>query len=376
MHNNSTQDPFVSQLQAVLRDEKHQQFAPVGGRSKTALIPQTLHGQTVITHVELSDYQGIVTYDPSEFLISARAGTTIAELQSALSQHGQYLPFDPLFSRQGATLGGTIASGISGPDRMLYGGSRDFIMEIAMLDGLGNLVRGGGKVVKNAAGFDTPKMMVGSCGRMGIIVEATLKVFPSPQSSVTLVFDNASPEDATGMSQRILSKPFPIAGMDLTPESQLVVRLSGPSGALLAAAQKIELLTDRKSLLLTNQLHVERQQLLYDWFQSIGREEALVRVALSASQAPQLSRLLINAGQRNFIFCSGGCTAWIQSPLPGIEGLSKQLRQQSLSGLVIRGCVEEPAIGDLSWQQMASRIQSAVDPNGKFKAWGSQKIRP
>src|SRR4029079_6930035 len=102
-------------------------------------------------------------------------------------QRGQYLPFDPKCVEAGATLGGTVASGLSGPGRFRFGGLRDFILGVRFVDGAGRLLRMGGKVVKNAAGFDLPKFFVGSLGRFGVLAEMTFKVFPRPQSARTFM---------------------------------------------------------------------------------------------------------------------------------------------------------------------------------------------
>src|SRR4029079_3476030 len=101
-------------------------------------------------------------------------------------QRGQYLPFDPKCVEAGATLGGTVASGLSGPGRFRFGGVRDFILGVRFADGAGRLLRVGGKVVKNAAGFDLPKFFVGSAGRSGVLSEIPLKVLPRPVFTLTL----------------------------------------------------------------------------------------------------------------------------------------------------------------------------------------------
>src|SRR4051812_30769686 len=107
---------------------------------------------------------GIVEYEPDEFTFTALAGTPVREIAASLAERGQYLPFDPMLLDSGATLGGTVAAGFSGPGRFRYGGLRDFILGVRFVDGMGRLLRLGGKVVKNAAGFDVPKFMVGSLG--------------------------------------------------------------------------------------------------------------------------------------------------------------------------------------------------------------------
>lgn len=152
-----------------------------GGGTKPALSDARAGEQAVA----LGRLSGVVAYDPSEYTVSVRSGTPVTELAELLGGHGQFLPFDPMLIDAGATVGGTVASGLSGPGRLGWGGLRDYLLEVRFVDGLGALVRGGGRVVKNAAGFDLPKLMVGSCGSLGPLVEVTLKVFPRPRTTRT-----------------------------------------------------------------------------------------------------------------------------------------------------------------------------------------------
>jgi len=121
------------------------------------------------TVLDLSRLSGVLEYEPGEFTFTALAGTPVAVVNRLLAEHGEYLPFDPLLAEGGATLGGTVAAGLSGSGRYRFGGVRDFILGVRFVDGTGALVRGGGKVVKNAAGFDLPKLMVGSLGQYGAL---------------------------------------------------------------------------------------------------------------------------------------------------------------------------------------------------------------
>ncbi|MEO5957967.1 MAG: FAD-binding protein, partial [Opitutaceae bacterium] len=122
-----------------------------------------------VVRISTAKLRGIVEYEPSEFTFTALAGTPVKEIVAALAERGQYLPFDPLLAQAGATIGGTVAAGLSGPGRFRFGGLRDFILAVQFVDGGGRLLRMGGKVVKNAAGFDLPKFFVGSAGRFGAL---------------------------------------------------------------------------------------------------------------------------------------------------------------------------------------------------------------
>ncbi len=149
------------------------------------------------------------------------------------------MPFDPVLIQGGATLGGSIASGISGPCRLLYGGLRDFMLEVQLCDSAGREIRGGGKVVKNAAGFDLPKLVVGSYGRMGIITEATLKVFPRPAGHLTLRIACSSLRSSLERAVKLLSMPLPIAALEIEPGPELLVRIAGPVDSLSGMAERI-----------------------------------------------------------------------------------------------------------------------------------------
>jgi glycolate oxidase FAD binding subunit len=159
-----------------------------GGGSKWSMGALPPEGTDAII-LDTRALRGIVAYDPAELTITVSAGTSLADLIAALAQHGQYLPFDPPFAGTSlnATVGGTVAAGFNGPRRLRYGGLRDFIIGIQYLDSEGTLVKSGGRVVKNAAGYDFAKLFCGSLGTLGILTQVSFKVFPRPAASVTLM---------------------------------------------------------------------------------------------------------------------------------------------------------------------------------------------
>src|SRR5690606_24783111 len=156
----------------------HTRVVPHGALTKAPLVA----ADESAVRLDMTGLTGVTEYDPGEFTFSARAGTPVRAISDRLGRHGQCMPFDPPLAQRGATIGGTVASGLNGPGRLRFGGLRDFIIGVTFVDGTGRRVRGGGRVVKNAAGFDLPKLLVGSAGRLGVIVEATFKVFPLPQA--------------------------------------------------------------------------------------------------------------------------------------------------------------------------------------------------
>lgn len=176
--------------------------------------------------LSLDGLSGIREYEPAEYTFTALAGTRVSEVRELLARNGQYLPFDPVLVDSGATIGGTIASGLSGPGRFRYGGVRDFLLGVKFVTGEGILVSGGGKVVKNAAGFDFPKLFVGSRGELGILVEATFKVFPQPRTFTTLRVSGIDPVSAVELMDRLSTSPSELACLDYVPPGQGEARLS------------------------------------------------------------------------------------------------------------------------------------------------------
>jgi len=201
----------------------------VGGETKPRL--------SAVEAVKISTQQlsGITEYEPSEFTFTALAGTPVKDIIAALDEKGQYLPFDPMFVEAGSTIGGVVASGLSGPGRFRYGGVRDFILGVRFVDGLGRLLRLGGKVVKNAAGFDVPKFLVGSLGRFGVIGEVTFKVFPKRESILTLQMP-FNPEKMA----KLANSRFEIDALDVLPGgAAMLLRLAGPGKAFEVLAKEI-----------------------------------------------------------------------------------------------------------------------------------------
>lgn len=309
--------------------------------------------------LELSSLSGVLEYNPGEYVFVARAGTRLAEVVDLLSQHGQYLPFDPPLVAQGATLGGTVAAGLSGPMRQRYGGLRDFILGVQFVDGEGHLVRGGGKVVKNAAGFDLPKLMVGSLGRLGILTEVAFKVFPAPKATATLLVNFPGLEEALEALYKLSGSPIELYALDLQPPSTMVLRLGGLPEALKARLERLQAFLGRGGELLSSDAETAYWRSLSEL--NLG-EGALVKVALTARRIPALEQALGQAPRR---YLSAGhllYLAWRDE----LEALDTLLKTQGLSGLVLKGAVSRPQIGVASGQAMGHKVTQALDPLSKF----------
>lgn len=201
-----------------------------------------------VARISTAKLSGIVDYEPSEFTFTALAGTPVREIERALAERGQYLPFDPLLVDAGATIGGTVAAGLGGPGRFRFGGLRDFILGVRFVDGSGRLMRMGGKVVKNAAGFDLPKFFVGSLGRFGALAEVTFKVFPRALATRTLVLPvkdaaamTAVFTEAAGKRWELDALEGVVAGLQggAKDDGLVFMRLAGPEVAMDALQAEI-----------------------------------------------------------------------------------------------------------------------------------------
>ncbi|MCP5150387.1 MAG: glycolate oxidase subunit GlcE [Ectothiorhodospiraceae bacterium] len=187
--------------------------------------------------VELGGLRGVVSYEPTELVITARAGTPLAEIEQVLAESGQMLAFEPPRLGAGATIGGTIAAGLSGPRRPWYGAARDHVLGTRIVNGRGELLAFGGQVMKNVAGYDLSRLMAGAMGTLGILVEVSLKVLPRPAETVTLV-QEASAAEAIERLARWSGQPLPLSGA-VHVDGRLHVRLSGTPGGVAAAVAKI-----------------------------------------------------------------------------------------------------------------------------------------
>lgn len=194
---------------------------------------QSLTGEEFDTR----EYAGIVAYEPTELVVTARCGTPLAELEEALAEKGQSLPFEPPHYGPGATVGGCVASGLSGPRRVQAGALRDYVLGVKILNGQGEALNFGGQVMKNVAGYDVSRLMAGSLGTLGLIAEVSLKVLPVSVAEQTLRFELAQ-DRALELLNQWAGQPLPISASAWT-EGILHIRLSGATAAVNAASRKL-----------------------------------------------------------------------------------------------------------------------------------------
>jgi glycolate oxidase FAD binding subunit len=324
-----------------------------GGTKSQAVSPR------VVT-LDLRALRGIVDYSAAEGVLTALAGTPLAEIEAVLNAAGQYLPFDPPLVAAGATLGGTVATGLSGSGRYRYGGVRDFVIGARVVDGEGRVIRSGGRVVKNAAGFLLHHGMVGSLGRYGVLAEVTLKVFPRPEARATLRIEAASVDAALRLARSADVRRSDLDAVDVDRDGILWLRIAGCRSALSPRIERLRAAVGGDVVDGPDEARVWHDARELAW---AGDGAAIVKVPLP------LGSPLAPPTMAARYTCAGTC-GWLATP--DVEPLSTFISSAGLSGLVVRG----PRAGDilgvaahtLATDAFGQRLRRALDPRGRFSA--------
>ena len=332
----------------------------IGGGTK----PRLSAAPADVARIELRRLSGVVEYDPAEFTFTALAGTPVRDIAAALAAKGQYLPFDPMLVAAGSTLGGTVASGVSGPGRFRFGGLRDFILGVRFVDGTGRLLRMGGKVVKNAAGFDVPKFFVGSVGRYGVLGEITFKVFPRPEAAITLRLPAAGPAALARTLVEMSATRWEPDALDVAPGADSVhVRFAAPRAALEGIAGDV--LSSRPGeRLASDEAEAFWSGLCeFRWAHPGG---VLIKVAMSPRDLPALfSALLPSPGPRVHVTAGGNAAFVSLSGVGEVPRVSEALSRMGLPAVTLWG--EAPLwIGAKDRPQLAGAVKQALDPVNRF----------
>jgi glycolate oxidase FAD binding subunit len=343
----------------------HTRVRPVAGRSKPALHHA---GDGVV--VDLAALSGITEYQPDECTFTALAGTPVAEIDRRLAEHGQALPFEPPLAGRGATIGGTVASGLNGPGRYHHGGVRDFLIGAQFVDGEGRLIRGGGKVVKNAAGFYLHHLLLGSLGRLGIFVELTFKVFPVPRAQRTVRVRCASLADALAALDRVRRSTTEPDAVEVTVDGLVVVRVAGAADAIGPRVDGLVAILGHDRATVVEPPAALDPAEADAWWQA-SRDLAwavgpLAKVAVTPSRILALDQALEAAGAVRR-YGGGGEVAWVAWPKSWPE-LDALLAERSLSGVALLGpAPADPMLGVRPDDTFLSRVRQTIDPRGTYR---------
>jgi glycolate oxidase FAD binding subunit len=286
-------DTLIDRIRAA-----HAEGSPLiiqGGGSKT-FYGNADEGEVLSTR----SLAGVVDYQSKELVLTARAGTPLAEIEALLGEQNQMLAFEPPHFSGPATLGGCIAAGLSGPRRLYAGAARDFVLGVRIIDGSGQPLRFGGQVIKNVAGYDVSRLMVGALGTLGLITEVSLKVLPKPATETTLQFELDEATAILKMNQWA-GQPLPLSATSWHA-GLLTVRLSGAASAVHAAQAKLggEALKDADAFW---------QRLRDQATPFFDKRRPLWRLAVKPTTPP------LNLGDAQWIEW-GGAVRWLASGLP------------------------------------------------------------
>ena len=333
------------------------------------------------TKLDTRTYSGILEYQPEELVITACAGTPLKEIEAALKEKNQVFAFEPPHFGEHATFGGAIAAGLAGPGRIAVGNFRDFVLGARIIDGKGQDLSFGGKVMKNVAGYDVSRLLPGSLGTLALLLEASVKVLPKPAATATLRCQ-ISQEKALKILNEWAGQPLPLSascwiGSTTGGDGELTFRLAGAAAAVKAA---IPLMS---SLVMATEVNPEtaehfwndlREQKL-SAFANLGADQTLYRLALPAASGP----ITISGASDGIVLEWHGQQRWITAP--GNEATFKAIKviANSHGGHATRfrqGANVDPSnqrftllseqAHSFALEAVQERLRSAFDPSGVF----------
>jgi glycolate oxidase FAD binding subunit len=339
---------------------------------------QSLTGRVLDTRA----YRGIVSYEPSELVVTVRCGTPLAELEAALAEQGQCLAFEPPHFGPGATVGGMVAAGLSGPARATAGAVRDFILGARFINGLGEHLTFGGQVMKNVAGYDVSRLLAGSWGTLGLITEVSLKVLPLPPAEATLMCAGLAQAEALQLLHRWGGQPLPLNASawvrDDTAQpvaDYLFVRLRGAVAAVQSALGVMS--ADARALGAQVQ-QMDNAEAAQDW-QASG-EQALqffnppsADACLWRLSLPQTAPVL-DLQQAQYIEWQGA-QRWLWAPASAAVALRELAQSVGGHASLFRASAAhaevDKAVGvnaplDAVQQRIQGQLQKQFDPKGVF----------
>ena len=368
--------------------EAAEPLAVAGRGSKQGLLRPVQAARTLST----AGLSGITLYSPSELIISARAGTTLGEIEAAVAAKGQHLVAEPpdftaLFGQsQAQTIGGVVAANLSGPRRVAWGAMRDHVMGVRAVNGMGEAIRSGGRVLKNVTGLDLCKLLTGSHGTLAVLTEVTLKVAPVPEQRATLVLRGLAPGQAVAALSAALGSPYAVSGAAYLPAAlagfvpgigpgpAALMRLEefAPSIAYrserlradLAGFGAVEVLDDAASRLAWAAVR--------DCAPFAGMQGAIWRVSVRPSRGPAVAAALEAAFGAAWFLDWGGGLVWVAGPATteAHEAVAAAARAQGGTHTLFRApetlraavAVIPPEPAALA--AIAARVKAAFDPRG------------
>lgn len=357
-------------------------LAVEGNASKRAWLRPVQAARTLST----AGLAGITLYRPKELVLSARAGTPLAAIEAALAEHGQHLISEPpdlaaLLGAVPATLGGTVATNLSGPRRIAWGATRDHVLGVRAVNGAGEIFASGGRVLKNVTGLDLCKLLAGSFGTLAVLSEITLKVLPAPESVGTVVVETDDPAAGVAALGQGLGSPFGVSAAAYLPQQAASSVGLAASAAVLRIedfAASVVYRCGRLAGLLGGAVLPEApSRALWAGLRALApladaADAAVWRLSVRPSAGPRVAALLLRAGATAWFLDWGGGLVWIAGPpseamhqavtgaATGARGAWQLVRAPDGLRAAVDVIPPEPA----ALAAIAARVKATLDPHG------------
>ncbi len=366
MNADTTLQALVDQVQSARQRKAPLNITGGGTKAFYGGVPQ---GEVL----DVRALRGISSYEPSELVVTVRAGTPLAELEAVLADKGQCLPFEPPRfgaesredgpegSTEGGTVGGMVAAGLAGPARAAVGGVRDYVLGAALLNGRAELLHFGGTVMKNVAGYDVSRALAGSLGELGVICEVSLKVLPHAPATLTLRLE-ASQAEAIRRVNEWGGQPLPL-NASAWWDGMLVLRLSGAAAAVQSARQKMggEVVDEPLAAAFWAGMRDHRDEFFIGALKAVQGGATLWRLSVPATTPP-----LKLTGEQLLEW--GGAQRWICTSAPAAT-LREVAAAAGGHAVIFRG-LDKSAGAFAPLKAPLDRIQrdlkAAFDPDGIF----------
>ncbi len=335
--------------------------------------------------LSLKNISGISLYEPDALTLVAKAGTSIKEINKLLKKEGQRLGFDPMDHRAiyhssgEPTIGAIIAANISGSRRIIAGGARDALIGVRFINGSGEIIKNGGRVMKNVTGLDLVKLMAGSFGTLGVLSEVSLKLLPIAQRELSLIINGQSLEKAISTMSKALGSPFEITGAAFLPnekdEAKTCLRIEGFSSQVDYRLKKLSelLVKGEKIEILEGKLHEKLWQSIRDVKTFKNSKKPLWRLSIKPSDAPAISNQLSKITAADMIFDWAGGLIWAQlqdEDNAQADAVRHIIKQFGGHATLVRGSDELREVVDVFQpeQEMVAKLSSSIrqkfDPSG------------
>jgi len=339
-------------------------------------------------HLSTARLRGISLYEPGALTLVVAAGTPVTEVEAALAAEGQRFAFEPMDHRtllgtEGApTIGGMVATGSSGPRRIQAGACRDAILGVRFVNGRGEAIKSGGRVMKNVTGYDLPKLLCGSHGTLGVITEVAFKVLPAPEAARTLIVEGLEDAAAIGLLGAALGTPFEVTGAAHLPAqggepARTALRIEGLGPQVDHRSSRLSGLLAEKGAVATFEGH-EHEALwadIRDCQRFARRSGAVWRLSLKPSDAPRLVAGIAAERPAEAFYDWGGGLVWLLTPetedagaamiraaVARVGGHATLIRASAPVRSAVPVFQPQPAI----LAQISAGLRSRFDPAGVF----------